>query len=120
MTSDDRDADTDADAPPSEEGAAATDGGQTTVPVGDGLLHIPETASPDEAAALAAALGAHIADQEAAAAAAAADGEVAEETWDGKRFAFAGRLAAVSGRGRRVPHGTPTDPWTAAGRLERS
>jgi hypothetical protein len=131
MASDDRAADEDADPSPtgvdgdaadtipSEDDADATDGGQTTLAVGNGLLHLPETASPDEAAALAAAIGAHMADQEAAAAAAAADSEETEQTWDGRRFAFAGRLDAVSGRGRRVPHGTPTDPWTAAGRLDR-
>jgi len=97
--------------------AAGVDGKQTLA-IGDGLLHVPDSATREEAAALAAALGAHMADQEAAATAAAAD-EEPDESWDGERFAFAGRLAALSGRRRRVPRNSPTDPWTAAGRLDR-
>jgi hypothetical protein len=40
-------------------------------------------------------------------------------TWDGKRFAFAGRIAGLTGCARRVPRGAPTDEWTAAGRADR-
>ena len=105
-----------------DEGPTAEEGGAEgrAIRIGDGLLHVPEAASPDEAAALAAALGAHIADQEAAAAAAAGEADADEsDTWDGKRFAFSGRLAALTGRGGRVPRSAPTDPWTAAGRMDR-
>ncbi|MFC7068391.1 acc operon protein [Halobaculum lipolyticum] len=79
-------------------------------------LTLPDDADEEEAAAIAAAVGAHVRDGEAAAAAAAADGE---ETWDGKRWAFAGRLDALQGRGARVPHGSPTDAWAASGRTDR-
>lgn len=77
-----------------------------------------ETATADEAAAVAAAIGAHVRDQEAAAAAAAAESDD-EETWDGRRWAFAGRTRSLQGRSARVPDGAPTDDWTAAGRTDR-
>ena len=82
---------------------------------------IPESATPEEAAAIAAAVGAHLRDQRAAATAAAAAAAAADEepTWDGRRWAFAGRLEGIGDDSKRVPHGTPTDPWTAAGRAER-
>jgi len=80
-------------------------------------LDIPEDATDTEAAAIAAAVGAHLRDQEVAAAAAAADSEAAD-TWDGKRFAFAGRIEGLTGTPRRVPRNAPTDDWTAAGRLD--
>ncbi|AUX08988.1 hypothetical protein AArcSl_1357 [Halalkaliarchaeum desulfuricum] len=81
-------------------------------------LHIPEDASDEEAAAIAAAIGAHLRDR-AAAAAAAAD---SEPTWDDKRWAFAGRIEGLGTRGARdfrLREGTPTDPWTASGRRDR-
>jgi hypothetical protein len=80
-------------------------------------LEIPEDATEAEAAAIAAAIGAHLRDQEVAAVAAAADSEPAD-TWDGKRFAFAGRIEGLTGTPRRVPRNAPTDDWTAAGRLD--
>ena len=80
-------------------------------------LTLPDDADDEEAAAILAAVGAHVRDSEAAAAAAAADD--GEETWDGKRWAFAGRLDALGGRGTRVPRGAPTDAWTASGRTNR-
>jgi hypothetical protein len=80
-------------------------------------LDIPENADSEEAAAIIAAIGAHMRDQEAAAA--AADGDD-EETWYGEKWTFAGRLEGLQGRSiRRVPDGTPTDAWTAASRADR-
>lgn len=89
------------------------------IPGTDDDLAIPESASPEEAAAIVAALGAHLRDQRAAALAAAAAAEAAEPDWDGRRWAFAGRLEALGRDAERVPHGTPTDAWTAAGRADR-
>jgi hypothetical protein len=86
---------------------------------GDGALSIPQTASPEEAAAIAAVVGAHLRDQQLAAAAAMAAAAEGEETWDGKRWAYAGRLEGLTGRTERVPQGAPTDGWTASGRTER-
>ncbi|SFR61429.1 acc operon protein [Halogeometricum limi] len=81
-------------------------------------LSIPETADEDEAAAIAAAVAAHLRDQQAAAAAAAA--EDGGDSWDGKRWAFAGRVATLTGRhGVRVTDGAPRDGWSAAGRVDR-
>ncbi|AGB16458.1 hypothetical protein Halru_1859 [Halovivax ruber XH-70] len=82
---------------------------------GDVSLSIPPSATPAETAAIAAVIGAHLRDQEAAAAAAGAE----DETWDGERWAFAGRLDALGERSARVPAGAPTDPWSAAGRTDR-
>ena len=81
-------------------------------------LTLPDDADVEEAAAIVAAVGAHVRDSEAAAAAAAAAGD-GEGTWDGKRWAFAGRLDALQGRGARAPEGAPTDAWTASGRTDR-
>jgi hypothetical protein len=83
-----------------------------------GTLTLPPTATEEEAAAIAVAISAHISDQQAAAAALAAQaGE--EETWDGKRWAYAGRLDALTSHAERVPGNAPTDEWTASGRTER-
>nr|WP_162829606.1 MULTISPECIES: acc operon protein [Halorussus] len=82
----------------------------------DGDLRIPDDATDEEAAAIAAAIGAHLRAQEAAAAAAADDGE---ESWRDRRWAFAGRLRGLRGRDARVPTSAPTDPWTASGRTDR-
>lgn len=73
------------------------------------------TATPEETAAVAAAIGAHLRDQEATAA--ASDEE--EPSWDGRRWPFAGRVERLQGRAERIPDGAPTDPWTAAGRTDR-
>ena len=78
-------------------------------------LSIPDDADDDEAAAIAAAVGAHLRDAERAAAAA---GD-AEPTWEGKRWAFAGRVERSQGRSVRVPQNAPTDAWSAAGRTDR-
>ncbi|WP_435174841.1 hypothetical protein [Halorussus sp. AFM4] len=82
----------------------------------DGDLRIPDDATAEEAAAIAAAIGAHLRAREAAAAA-AEDGE--EESWRDRRWAFAGRLRGLQGRAGRVPTAAPTDPWTASGRTDR-
>jgi hypothetical protein len=79
-------------------------------------LSIPDDADGDEAAAIAAAVGAHLTDLERAAAAAAGDDE---PTWTGRKWAFAGRLDSTAGRSGRVPDGAPADDWTAAGRADR-
>ncbi len=90
-----------------------------TIPFsGDSELSIPATATPAEAAAIAAAVGAHLRDQQLAAIAAATAGD-GEETWDGERWAYAGRLEGLGGHAERVPQGAPTDGWTASGRTER-
>jgi len=84
----------------------------------DATLTVPADATPEEAAAIAAAIGAHLRDREAAAVAAAAAAASEEKPWDGRRWQFAGRLAGLGHRGRRVPREAPTDEWTAAGRLD--
>jgi hypothetical protein len=97
-----------------------TDADSEATPDGDALadrLVLPDDADDAEAAAIAAAVGAHIRDQEAAAAAAAAESE--EESWQGKRWGFAGRVESIQRRTVRVRDGTPTDAWSAAGRSER-
>ena len=78
---------------------------------------IPDDADDDEAAAIAAAMSAHLADRERAA---LADEDVSETpSWAGERWRFAGRLRALGGRSARVTLGAPTDPWSAAGRADR-
>jgi hypothetical protein len=73
-----------------------------------------DDATPEELAAIAIVLDNYLqAEQEAA-----EHGEDSTESWDGKRFAYAGRIEALTGTPRRVPRGAPTDNWTAAGRLE--
>lgn len=76
-------------------------------------LSIPDDADADEAAAIAAAVGAHLTDLELA-----ARGDE-QPTWGGEKWRFAGRTEAVSGRAIRVTDATPTDAWTAAGRADR-
>jgi hypothetical protein len=83
--------------------------------VTDDDIKMPDDASDEEAAAIAAALSAHIAHLEAETAAA----EDGEATWDGDRWAFAGRIAGLDGHVCRVPDGAPRDAWTAAGRRDR-
>ena len=83
---------------------------------GDVDVSIPEDASDEEAAAIAAAVRSHLAAL-AAAEAAAEDG--AGETWDERQWTFAGRVEGLGGRSVRVPDGAPTDAWTAAGRRDR-
>jgi hypothetical protein len=80
-------------------------------------LDIPDDADDAEAAAIAAAVGAHVHDGDVAAAAAAAGTETAD--WRGKEWTFAGRIDGLQGRSIRVPQTAPTDDWTAAGRTDR-
>ncbi|WP_187347705.1 acc operon protein [Haloplanus rubicundus] len=83
-------------------------------------LNVPDDADDAEAAAIAAAVGAHLTDRDravAAAAAAAAAGD--EESWRGRKWAFAGRIDGLQGRSIRVPETAPTDGWTASGRTDR-
>ncbi len=82
----------------------------------DAELVLPDDATEEEAAAIVAAIGAHVRDVELAAAAAAA---ASEETWDGKRWSFAGRVRGQQGRSVRVPTTAPTNAWAAAGRTDR-
>ncbi|MGB9965140.1 acc operon protein [Halobacterium sp. CBA1126] len=77
-------------------------------------ISVPDDATEAEAAAIAAAVSAHLARLEAAA---AADGEAA--SWDDEKWTFAGRLDALGAQSGRVPDGAPTDAWTAAGRTDR-
>ena len=78
-------------------------------------LRLPVDADADEAAAISAAVSAYLRAEELAAAAAA----TGEESWDGARWRYAGRLRGIDRPGRRVPRGAPTDGWTAAGRIDR-
>jgi hypothetical protein len=97
------------------------DEGFGTLPLDRGELRLPDDADDEEAAAIVAAIAAHLRDRETAvavAAAAAADAD-ADHDWRGERWEFAARLESVRGRRTRMPRGTPTDPWTAAGRLDR-
>ncbi len=89
----------------------------TVVRVGGTRVALPADADDEEAAAIVAAVGAHLRDREAAAAAAAED--ETEADWTERRWSFAGRLAATGDRRRRVPTSAPTDAWTAAGRADR-
>ena len=78
-------------------------------------LDIPDHAAADEAAAIAAAISAHLERLE-------RDGESGgfeEAGWRGRRWGFAGRMAAVFDCPARVPEGAPEDPWTASGRRDR-
>ncbi|WP_435154415.1 acc operon protein [Haladaptatus sp. DFWS20] len=79
----------------------------------DVKLSIPANASAEEAAAIAAAINAHLQDQRAAA---EADDE---PDWNGQRWQFAGKVAQLQNRNVRVPRDAPTDPWSAAGRTTR-
>ncbi|RQG91096.1 hypothetical protein EA462_03605 [Natrarchaeobius halalkaliphilus] len=79
-------------------------------------IDVPDDASDEEAAAIAAAMGAHLHDHALAVAAAAADDD---QEWDGKRWAFSGRIRTQQGRTVRVPRHAPTNPWSAAGRTDR-
>ncbi|WP_255149177.1 acc operon protein [Halorarius halobius] len=71
---------------------------------------IPDDADPEEAAAIVAALSAYLEEDEA---------DDAAPDWDGKRWAFAGRVDALQNRTVRVPREAPTDAWAASGRTDR-
>ncbi|MDQ2048941.1 hypothetical protein RBH26_00415 [Natronolimnohabitans sp. A-GB9] len=100
-----------------EPAAAADEPGADSLGLpADVELVIPDDASDEEAAAIAAAVGAHLHDHALAVAAAAAE---SEETWDEKRWSFAGRVRAQQHRNVRVPRDAPIDQWSAAGRTDR-
>ncbi|NGM67587.1 hypothetical protein G6M89_00955 [Natronolimnobius sp. AArcel1] len=103
---------TDADAPTDEHACDALEPSLLS----EVDITLPDDADEAEAAAIVAAVGAHLHDQ-ALAVAAAAQSE--EESWDGKRWAFSGRVRAQQGRFARVPRNAPTDAWSAAGRVDR-
>jgi len=100
-----------------DETAAGDASGLEAALPGDVSLELPDDADDEEAAAIAAAIGAHLHDHALAVAAAAASG--GEETWDDKRWAFAGRVRAQQHRTVRVPRDAPTNAWSAAGRTDR-
>ena len=78
-----------------------------------------DDAAADEAAAIAAAIGAHLTDRQRAAAAAAAAAASEEVGWDGKKWGFSARVDQTQKRHVRVRSEAPTDPWSAAGRTDR-
>ena len=80
-------------------------------------LSIPDHARDDEAAAIAAAVAAHLRDGELAAAAVAASD--ADAGRDEDHWGLAGRIDRLHRRRVRVPADAPADPWTAAGRSGR-
>ncbi|MFC3477028.1 acc operon protein [Halobacterium litoreum] len=82
--------------------------------VTDPDLRIPDDATDEEAAAIAAAVSAHLARLEAE-----ASDDAETDSWDGEKWSFAGRVEALGGAPTRVPDGAPTDAWSAAGRRER-
>jgi hypothetical protein len=99
---------------------STTDPEDVNQPLGNVLpedvsISLPPDATDAEAAAIAAAIGAHLRDREVAAAHAGSE----EDTWEGQRWAFDGKLSNRGGSFRRVPLDAPTDPWTAAGRRDR-
>ncbi|WP_066413818.1 hypothetical protein [Halorubrum aethiopicum] len=99
------------DAPAGETGSSSED------PLAGRDLRIPDDADDEEAAAIAVAVAAHLRDREVAA---ADEGEAAGDSgWRGDRWGFVGRLESVRGRRARVPETAPSDPWAAAGRLDR-
>jgi len=76
-------------------------------------LDVPDDADDEEAAAIAAAVRAHV----------SADGDeegtAADREWAGLRWRFRGRVDALQRRRVRVPTEAPRDAWTAAGRTDR-
>ncbi len=79
-------------------------------------IGIPDSATPEEAAAIAAAVGAYLDAREDA----PDTGERARDNgWDGDRWRFRGRIKALQSRSVRVPKDAPSDPWQATGRTER-
>ncbi|MFB6135019.1 MAG: acc operon protein [Halanaeroarchaeum sp.] len=76
-------------------------------------IDVPDAADPDEAAAIAVAIGAHLTDRQ------RATSEPPAETWQNRQWSFAGKRENTGGCPVRVPDGAPTNAWTAAGRLEK-
>jgi len=76
------------------------------------------SADPEEAAAIVAVLRTHL-DAEAAAREAEREDESTGDEWQGRRWAFKGRIRSLQHRSERVPENAPEDPWTASGRTDR-
>ena len=76
-------------------------------------VDVPDDADDEEAAAIAAAVRAHVSADD--------DGGKATDDrgWKGRRWRFRGRVDALQQRQVRVSTGTPRDAWTAAGRTDR-
>jgi hypothetical protein len=81
-------------------------------------LDVPASATPEEAAAIAAAVEAYL-DAERTPPGDGDKGDGGPAGWSGDRWRFRGRMEALQSRSVRVPEGAPTDPWRAAGRAER-
>jgi len=81
-------------------------------------LGVPESATPAEAAAIAAAVEAYL-DAERTSHGGEGGDDDGRADWSGDRWRFRGRVEALQSRSVRVPAGAPTDPWRAAGRTER-
>ena len=94
--------------------APASDATEAEAVPADVDLRVPEDATEEEAAAIAAALGTYLAEERGAAAVAGG-----RRSWSGRRWTFAGRLGKLTGRAARVPEGAPSDGWSAAGRADR-
>ncbi|MFC6943208.1 acc operon protein [Salinirubellus sp. GCM10025818] len=77
-------------------------------------IELPEDADEDEAAAIVAALNAHVSAQLLA----VADEEDGDD-WNERQWSFAGRIGDLQHREVRVPLAAPRDPWTASGRARR-
>ena len=113
------------DSQSTDDTATAADEAETTTAVDDE----PSTLSPEdlsgldvaddhEAAAITAAIAAHLRDRQAAAAAAAAADED-DERESRRTWAFAGRLEAIGETAGRPPNNTPRNGWSAASRADR-
>ncbi len=100
----------------SQRGAATVGDAASRTAVSAAELTGIATADSHEAAAIAAAIGAHLHDQATAAAAAKAESstEPTRRSWR-----FAGRLESVGKQCNRPPATTPTNGWSASGRADR-
>jgi hypothetical protein len=74
-------------------------------------VDLPDDADSAEAAAIVAALRAHVAAGE-------ADADDEGPAWAGEKWTFAGRVEGLQHRRVRVPTHASRDAWTAAGRTE--
>lgn len=75
-------------------------------------------ASDEEAAAIVAVLRAQL-DAEAAARESADSDDADQDDWQGRRWAFKGRMQSLQHRADRVPKNAPEDPWSVSGRTDR-
>ena len=76
-------------------------------------VDVPDDADDAEAAAIAAAVRAHVSADD-------GDEEATDDRgWEGRRWRFRGQVDALQRRRVRVPTAAPRDAWTAAGRTDR-